>query len=964
MKQNLPVFIISLLVFFAWHPGELKATPERMSGTETTNLITTADGFLNLSTDYPCYPPNWTYTFNITETSATWQWENCNGANGYYIQWRYANGTWHDIPGMCYQNWYTCNNLDPSTNYEWRCRANCGYNYYSDWCYPVYFTTNGYHCNYPEWLSCYNITEYSATWKWAGCYGADYYWIQWRYAGGSWYDLYGCPVYGTWVNVNELQPCTSYEYRVKSHCYSGWSNWCNSYGFSTSCNNCPVPYGLITKDIGDKQATLKWSAVYGAYSYSIQLRDGYGNWYDLPGSPSTGTWIIAYNLTPCHTYSWRIRANCGHYDSYGYWSSPQTFTTTCGYGCGAPQWVYTSGITNSSAALHWEQVSGASYYVVEWRAAGGPWNQLQGGPWTNTSAELTGLQTNTTYEWHVKTYCTDGRTSDWSSITSFNTLGEECGLPFFRYTLPVTDSTATFNWTAVDGVLNYSIQYRLANGAWIDVPGSPTTDLSITVTGLLPDTLYEWSMKVNCSNGSSSKWLASLMFHTSNTSGCNKPGGLFVDSLTLTSARLNWSQVQDAESYSVQIRVWPNGSWNTVTGSPVDTNFIVVDSLLPNTTYEWQVRTNCSGGFHSFYANGYHFMTTDLPSCSAPDHLTADLINETSATLHWSAVPGALGYKGQIRLPNGAYIDVGGLMTDTFVVVSGLTPNTTYDWHVKTKCSDDHFSNWSSTASFTTTGNGVPNDECANAIVLTVNDTCVSTFASNVDATPSVPSPVGGCSSIGNKDVWFKFTMPNVLNPNVTIRTSAGSLANAVMEVYSGTDCNILSVITCEDNNDNGNGSLMPVINLTGTAGVTIWVRVWGFEGATGTFTICLLDHVTFNYAGVPHVVSSEAGEVFDNAAEIVQAPVDMDDQPQMQIIPNPVRDQLNVIVRQTEECRVIGLRLLDYSGKVMISKENDLVRENQFKTRVDVSALAPGMYVMQVQTTSGMMVEKVTVVR
>ncbi|MFZ1677455.1 MAG: T9SS type A sorting domain-containing protein, partial [Saprospiraceae bacterium] len=628
------------------------------------------------------------------------------------------------------------------------------------------------------------------------------------------------------------------------------------------------------------------------------------------------------------------------------------------------QWVYTSGITNSSAALHWGQVSGAAYYVVEWRAAGGTWNQLQGGPWTNTTAEITGLQTNTTYEWHVKTYCTDGRTSDWSSVTSFTTLGDECGLPFFRYTLPITDSTATFNWTAVDGALNYSVQYRLANGVWVDVPGSPTTDLNITVTGLLPDTLYEWHMKVNCSNGASTKWLASLTFRTSNTSGCNKPGGLYTDSLALTSVRLNWASVQGAETYSVDIRVWPNGAWNAVAGSPVDTNFIVLDSLIPHTTYEWRVRTNCAGGLHSFYSNTFQFKTDDLPSCSAPDHLASDSITETTAILHWSPVPGALGYKGQIRLPNGVYIDVGGLMTDTSVLVTGLTPHTTYDWHVKTKCSDEHFSNWSSSATFTTTGNGVPNDECANAKVLTVNDTCVSTFASNVDATPSVPSPVGGCSSIGNKDVWFKFTMPNVLNPTVTIRASAGSLANAVMEVYSGTDCNILSVITCEDNNDNGNGSLMPVINLTGTPGVTIWVRVWGFEGATGTFTICVLNYVTFNYVGAPHVMTPVESDLYDDLGEIVQAPVDMKVQPQMRITPNPASEHLNVIVQQTDESRVIGLRLLDYSGKEMIKQEIEPVVESQFKTSIDVSALAPGMYVMQVQTTSGMMVEKVTVVR
>src|SRR4029078_12338529 len=125
-------------------------------------------------------------------------------------------------------------------------------------------------------------------------------------------------------------------------------SWCYPYGFNTLCNNCPVPYGLLTKDIGDHQANLKGAPQSGAYSYTVQIRDNYGTWYDVQGCPTTGTWIIAYNLASCHTYEWRVRANCGYYDSYSYWSAPLTFSTTCGYGCNAPSWVYTSGINSSS----------------------------------------------------------------------------------------------------------------------------------------------------------------------------------------------------------------------------------------------------------------------------------------------------------------------------------------------------------------------------------------------------------------------------------------------------------------------------------------------------------------------------------------------------------------------------------------------------------------------------------------
>jgi hypothetical protein len=231
----------------------------------------------------------------------------------------------------------------------------------------------------------------------------------------------------------------------------------------------------------------------------VQIRDYNGNWYDVQGSPTSGTWIKVCNLYSCKGYEWRVRANCS-YGSSSYWSKAKSFSTTCGNSCGAPQWVYTNGISSNSGSLHWATVNGADYYVVEWRIPGGQWYAIPG-PISNNFVDLTGLAPGTSYEWHVKAHCLAGYFSDWSSLTYFNTLGNTCGLPFFRYTLPITDSTATFNWSSVAGALNYTIQIRTGGGAWVDVNGSPTTDTSITVTGLLPNTLYEWQMRVNCTNG-------------------------------------------------------------------------------------------------------------------------------------------------------------------------------------------------------------------------------------------------------------------------------------------------------------------------------------------------------------------------------------------------------------------------------------------------------------------------------
>lgn len=915
---------------------------------------------------YVCPNPTGCYHSDLNCSSVNLNWSGVWEAQGYNVQIRTYNGDWTNVPGSpCQSNWISVYNLQPGTWYEWRVRVVC-YSGYSDWSYTGNFYTSCYdYCPSPSWLQCYNITGYSATWKWQEVYGADYYSIQWRYPGGAWYDLHGGPFYGTWVNVYHLNPCTTYEWRVKSHCHYGSSssNWCSPYTFTSSCHSvCPAPAGMHTIDIGDTRATLKWAPVYGAHSYTVQIKDQWGNWSDVAGSPTSGIWITAYNLSPCKYYEWRVRANCSD-GGYSYWSAPQHFSTTCGNGCDRPLSVYTNGITSSSAILHWQPLNAADYYIVEYRVSGGTWAEWPGGPTSNSVLEITGLLANTTYEWRVKAHCLNGF-SPWSSISYFTTSGSTCGMPFFRYTLPITDSTATFNWSPVAGAVNYRVQIRPLNGQWQDVAGSPTTATSITATGLLPNTMYEWQMQVNCGHGALSPWLGVVMFITGNSQGCGTPNGLFADQITLTSATLHWNAVPGAIAYSVEIQAAPNGGWIAVTGSPVDTNFIVVDSLLPHATYEWRVKATCAGDVHSFWSGPALFTTSDAPLCNAPIGLQSGSVTETTGILSWLPVSGASAYQLQTRLPNGTWIDYpGGMILDTSVLITGLTANTIYEWQVRALCNSGQFSNWSVTATFTTTGLGQINNDCAGAISLTVDNSCITTLASNVGATASEPPPAGGCGSNGYRDVWFKFTIPDVPNPTVTIRTTAGSLTNAVMEVYSGTECSIMSLIACEDNNDNGNGSLMPVLSLTGGPNTTIWVRVWGVDGSTGTFDICVFNYISFDLAIAP---GSEAPDDGAQLIELQEAfPVmQLDRKPALHVAPNPVRDELKVRVVQTEGNRLIGLRIVDLSGKIVLTQDIESAGEYTFETKVDVSGLVPGIYVLHVQTSGGVMAEKISVIR
>lgn len=913
-----------------------------------------------------CYTPENPYTTNITGTTATFNWSLVSGAESYSVQTRLPNGTWAYVPGSPFTNTsVTIGGFNPNTTYEWRVRAKCGYGNYSNWTYPITFTTSdSYTCEAPDYLYTANITQTSATLDWSSVSGAESYSLQYRLSGGTWYDVSGGPWTNSWYTLTGLQPGTAYEWRVRSHCsYGSYSPWSYSASFSTLGSSCYTPGYPFTTNITASTATFNWSSVSGAQNYSVQQRLPNGTWYDVPGSPVANTWVTVYGLNANTTYEWRVKANCG-YGNYSNWTYPVSFTTS-GTSCQAPGYLYTVNITQTSATFDWSSVSGAVSYSLQYRIAGGTWYDVNGGPWTSSWYTITGLQPGTTYEWRVRSNCADGAYSPWSYNVSFTTLSGSCQPPSNLYTTNITGTTATLNWTAVSGAQSYSVQIRLPNGSWYYVPGSPFYNTSVTVDALSPGTTYEWRVRTNCSYGYKSYWSYPVSFTTSGSYSCNAPSSLYTLNITQTSATWDWTSVSGAYSYSVQWR-YAGGTWYTLPGGPWSGTLLNVSGLQSGTAYEWRVRSNCADGIYSAWSNGAAFTTLEN-SCGTPAYTNTTNITSTTATLNWSAVSGAQNYSVQTRLPNGPWYYVpGSPFANTSVTIDWLSPGTTYEWRVRANCGYGNQSYWTSPISFTTSGgSGNSNDHCSDATLLSVSNTCLYSQGSNIGATPSTPSPSGGCPSYGYKDVWFRFTMPDVMNPTVTIRTTAGSLHDAVMEVYVGDNCSTLSYLTCEDDNTNGNNSSMPVVNLIGYPNAMIWVRVWGYGGSTGTFNICVFDYQSNSLGADDSQVTPIAEEQFielNSAPNEAQTQKDEDSSPILQVAPNPVSDVLYVTFLQTETCIVSGLVLNDISGKIVVRKEYQSENFLEFKEELDMSELTPGIYILHLITTTGILSEKVSV--
>ena len=130
------------------------------------------------------------------------------------------------------------------------------------------------------------------------------------------------------------------------------------------------------------------------------------------------------------------------------------------------------------------------------------------------------------------------------------------------------------------------------------------------------------------------------------------------------------------------------------------------------------------------------------------------------------------------------------------------------------------------------------NDDPCGAIALSLGSACTMASYSNVSATdtPGIPAP--GCSTFSGGDVWFKFVAP--ASRAVTVRTSAGSISNLAMALYSATACNgTFTLMECDNLDGPGNMPFLTFTEVDLVAGQTYYLRVWQNGGGAGTFNLC-----------------------------------------------------------------------------------------------------------------------------
>lgn len=520
---------------------------------------------------------------------------------------------------------------------------------------------NNNFCAVPYSLSATNIASTTVTLNWQGSTSSTSYTFRIRKTGTTaWTEL---TTTATSYSYTGLTSCTPYEFQVKAKCTgNNYSDYSASYTFSTY-NASPTGYCSQKGNIGD----FEWisSVKIDNTTYTSSKDAGYGNYVCKEFAMTAGS-TSSFSITPAysgvafqeHFSIWIDYNRDGDFSDAGEQAfvTPATTNTTVTGTINVPT-TAVQGLTRMRVAMKWSQ---------------------QG-------------------DMNPATLCTNfdyGEVEDYTISMISNGTQQACVPPTSLSVGNVTTNTANISWGAVNGANSYSLRYKI-NGA-INWTTLSVTGSSYTISGLSSSTNYEVQIASVCTNNVISSYTTSSYFTTA-APACLTPTNITATNVTISTAYIAWTAAANAQSYTIYYKPVTSTTWQNITSV---TNNTTLSNLTSNTNYEVQVKTVCSTNNSSNNSTSVTF-TTPI-NCTAPTTLSTTNITATSAQINWGAVSSAAnGYLFSWRVQNGVWSsDLATLNTNANL--SNLTPSTTYEFRVKSQCSPNTTSAYSTSQTFTT----------------------------------------------------------------------------------------------------------------------------------------------------------------------------------------------------------------------------------------------------------------------
>ncbi len=644
---------------------------------------------------------------------------------------------------------------------------------------------------------------------------------------------------------------------------------------------CISPANFAVNNISFDSVDLVWDNVSNAsngYIWEVYVAG------DDPATAtpvSTGTFAsgdtqgIADGLTPETDYDVYLVADCGATDGLSEAAGPLIFTTT--ELCSLPLTFDVSNVLPDSAELSWSSVANAQngYNWAVFNAGDDPATATPVASGTaastDTSAIVTGLSSNTSYEAYITTDCGADGTSDQSSAVAFDT---PCSIFVAPYANGFENMTVTSNFNGDDCWSENSP----GTFGW-DVSGSDTPS-----TGTGPNSAF---------NGSN-------FLFTEASSGVQGDEALLVSPLidmsALTDPALSfWYHMHGADMGDLNIDVDAGSGFDlavsTISGEQQPNQgdawiqHFVDLSAYAGQTVTIRFRGVRGPGFASDISID-DVLVDEAPSCFVPLNLIASNPSLDGADITWDPVANATaGYIWSVfNFGDDPAVDSPVLTGNvaagvTSTTITGLNSSTIYDVYIQADCgATDGLSDFSVGATFQTLCDVfvAPYFEDFSAFQVTTNfveegcweQVSTGTFAWDVSTGGTPSTSTGPDSAIFGDNYIFTEASSGaqgdeaiVLTPEIDLsglttpaltfwyHMHGDDMGTLHVDVDDGTnlDLSVFS-ITGEQQTDNSDPWLEQLVDLSAYAGQTIQVRFRGERGP-GFNSDIALDGVRFDEA-------------------------------------------------------------------------------------------------------------------
>ena len=392
--------------------------------------------------DEGCSAPEDFAATNVGTTSATFSWTETGTSEEWAILYMSEEDTEAQVE-FVETNPYTLTGLNPNTYYIAEVIPMCGdYDQESN---VIEFTTEDLPCPQPTNLTVSDVTMSSATLSWSG--EADSYTIQYRVPSGFRYDFESATAFA----VDDFSPCTTYD----------------GDGYATySIQNVTFDnQGYTGSFINFQSGIASGLSAHGGNSFGAcfaATTAPNNDWFILPAiTINNGDvfsfWAKEYTDSYPEAFKVGIYRGNGAFSSYLAGSASSSITPTTTW----TEYSYDlSAYAGQTIQLAIQCVSNDAFiFCIDDIFVGNPSNDSWDVTLTDVTSPytITGLQAETTYEWHVQGDCGADGQSLWSATNTFTTESA-CGAPVGLTATNITNSSASLSWTGNTDA--YNLHYR------------------------------------------------------------------------------------------------------------------------------------------------------------------------------------------------------------------------------------------------------------------------------------------------------------------------------------------------------------------------------------------------------------------------------------------------------------------------------------------------------------------------